>query len=670
MAEKWYKNTFRRCLIDMHIDDWNDEFLSAFDIDDVIENYLTGKIQAPMIYLQSHTGHCYYRTKSAVSHKAFRKTDKIIRLINKCKHIGLKVVGYYSLIFNVWAELNHPELAMIFPDGKTSIESGSRYGLCCPNNREYRNFLVSQIKEISEVAPNIDGIFYDMPYWPVNCHCPACKTRWEKEVWGELTEEADWSDARWRTLIEKRQDWLTDFTQFVKNITKDYMPGVTCEMNYAGSIAFFGINGETEKSVNDASEFAGGDLYGDLYNHSFANKYFYSVTRNQPFEYMVCRFDGNLSEHTGTKTESRLQTEVYLTAAHHGANLIIDAIDPKGTLDKNVYKKIGKVFNNQIPYEKYYEGELYFEAGVFYDSRALFTVGHGEKSFNRLSALGATRRLIKNHIPVGVLSVKNLDKLKDCKVVIAGELEDFRCDYSDYFISYVKNGGNLYLSGKSNERLMKEFFNAKFVSFTKESKSYIRPSRDFTSIFGEFNENYPLPVNLILPIYEGIDKEYVKSYITLPYTDPDNNRKFAAIHSDPPGIKTDYPAIAEVNYGKGKVIWSAPAIEQDERNCVGEVFINIIERLCGGDFTFKVKLSSTVELVVFKTKKKFLISFIELVCFEDNLTKKYKLQIKTGKEPERVVLLPDCIKMPYTYSGGITCICGEVKNFDMISLEI
>lgn len=54
--DKWYKNAYRRHLLDMHIEDWDDEFLSKFDPEDYVDNLKRAKIQAAMIYMQSHVG--------------------------------------------------------------------------------------------------------------------------------------------------------------------------------------------------------------------------------------------------------------------------------------------------------------------------------------------------------------------------------------------------------------------------------------------------------------------------------------------------------------------------------------------------------------------------------------------------------------------------------------
>ena len=95
--EKWYKGVYRRNLVDMHINDWSEEFLSKFNADEYYKNLVNAKIQSPMIYLQSHTGLCHYPTKSGKTHAHFAKNPRVLNeLIDKCKAGGMKVVGYYS----------------------------------------------------------------------------------------------------------------------------------------------------------------------------------------------------------------------------------------------------------------------------------------------------------------------------------------------------------------------------------------------------------------------------------------------------------------------------------------------------------------------------------------------------------------------------------------------
>ena len=117
-----------------------------------------------------------------------------------------------------------------------------------------------------------------------------------------------------------------------------------------------------------ASTYSGGDLYGGIEEQSFACKLYYGATENQPFEYMTSRAYPALSEHTTTKSEDMLRQHVMMTCAHHGANLLIDAIDPVGTMDSRVYERIGKVYREAEAFESVMSlGEQAFDVALYYD---------------------------------------------------------------------------------------------------------------------------------------------------------------------------------------------------------------------------------------------------------------------------------------------------------------
>ena len=633
---KWYKGVYRRNLVDMHIADWDDGFLSQFDAEEYYRNLLTAKIESPMIYLQSHTGLCHYPTKSGKTHAYFAKNPRAMNnLIDKCKAGGMKVVGYYSLIFNNWAADTYPEWEMVNADGTTWRDHGQRYGLCCPNNADYRAFVETQMREMAELFPNLDGIFYDMPYWEVVCHCPSCQARWAKEVGGELPKKLDWKDEKWRLFVRKRQEWMADFAMYVNRKSQEVLPFATCELNFAAGIACDWLAGSTE-GINAACEFTGGDLYGDLYNHSFTCKYYYGITRNQPFEYMTCRCNKKLREHTISKPETDLEAEVMLTAAHHGASLIIDAIDPVGTLDSRSYNRLGKVFAKQIPYEKYMDkGELYAETAVYFDSWTQFSPDG--KAYNKECAIRAARTLIEEHIPVKVIANGNMDNLSQYQMIIAPALEDFNNPEILKFIDYVEQGGTLYLSGKSDNRLIKTFFDGKIKGETygdspfervwkgyDEVQAYVYPTDEkYMEYMDEFNEKYPLPIIYKLPIMEGYQGE-VKAKVILPYTDPDEHTMYASIHSNPPARTTDLPAIIERRFGKGKVIWTAATLENDERENFKEIFTKIVK--ANVQRKVEVCASKYVETIVFKDGEDFYLNLFDLNFANDFVERKFAIR--------------------------------------------
>ena len=93
MEKQWFSRSFRRNLVDMHIADWSDEFLSRFDPHQYFDCLQKGKIQSTMIYLQSHTGLCNWNSQSGRTHKAFAKENKMKILIDLC-HQNHMIVSY------------------------------------------------------------------------------------------------------------------------------------------------------------------------------------------------------------------------------------------------------------------------------------------------------------------------------------------------------------------------------------------------------------------------------------------------------------------------------------------------------------------------------------------------------------------------------------------------
>ena len=612
--EKWYKGIYRRHLLDMHINDDKDLYLSKFNAQTYFNNLKNARVQSPMIYLQSHTGLCNFPTKTAKVHKAM--TDRIngVReLITLCKNDGMKVVGYYSLIFNNWAEDNHPEWAIRYANGQTWAEHDkTRYGLCCPNNVEYRKFVVEQIKELFDYYGVIDGIFFDMPYWEVLCHCDSCKERFYKENGMEIPRE-NLKDQAFRKFMIARQNWMAEFCSYVKEETLKIKPNITVEFNYAAAVNCGWLAGSTEK-IAEQMEFVSGDLLGGLRKHSFACKYYYEITNNQPFEYMNTRCDDCLREHTISKTQERMLSEVMLNCAHHGASLSIDAINLDGTMDERVYERVGKTFERQLPYEKNMDkGKLYSEIAVYYNSDIQYSLNN--RPSNKECCVNVHKTLCERHFPCTILTNYPKEDLSKFKAIIAPSLIKSENSISDKLIQYVKNGGFLYISGESDNDLIKEFFGAEVVNRRVTgvvghfALCYVSPKSKILDCFGEFNEEYPLPLSYYVPEIT-FDKGEVVATLNEPISDPDDIYHYGSIHSNPPANLTGKPVMIETTYGKGKVFWSLAEIENDEREGFKDVFTSILNRYVSKSL-FSVESNRNVEVITFIDGNKLYMNFYD-----------------------------------------------------------
>lgn len=665
----WYEKSYRRHLCDMHINDWNDEFLSEFSPEEYFENLKKAKIQNAMLYFQSHVGLCHYPTKSGKMHNGFKgKEDAMKRLVDMCRANGISVTGYYSLIYNNWAHDTHPEWRMVNKDGLSLVEANGtvkagfasndifRYGLCCPNNMEYRNFVKEQIKEMAEYF-TVDGMFFDMLFWPQVCYCDSCKKRFKEEYGFDIPEERDWNSPVWQKLMEARRRWMGEFSKFAEDYAKSFAP-ISVEHNVA-----FAALPDAEKGlareVLETTDYAGGDLYGGIYAQSFTCKFYKNTTKNQPFEYMFSRCTPALSYHTVTKSKDEMISALSLTSAHHGATLVIDAIDPCGTMDSRVYDRLGEVFRTVIPYEKYYTGDMIEDIGIYYSLKSKFNA-NGEKYTNHNSCVNTMKTFVYNNISCGITN--EMYKVDGYKLLMAPSLTEVDKPDFDRIINYVKNGGNLYISGGDCKTLLREFFGAKVCGRTQERVIYIAPKPEYQSPFDYFNEKYPMHFNGTAPITEGIDESKVIAKITLPYTNQDTV-KFASIHSNPPGIKTDIPAMAYTTYGKGKVLWSGLNIEDCDMYDYRRIMLNLINEYFDIDYTLSSDAPKDVEITMFDNKDSITVNTVLLnEDYKARTVEDYTIGVRCSQKPKNVLLLPEEEPIEFSYENEFVKFASQNKN--------
>lgn len=665
----WFENNYRRHLCDMHINDWDDEFLAQFSPEEYFNNLKKAKIQNSMLYFQSHVGLCHYPTKSGKMHNGFRgKEDAMKRLVDMCRANGISVTGYYSLIYNNWAHDTHPEWRMVDKDGLSLVEANGdvkagfasndifRYGLCCPNNEGYRAFVKEQIKEMAEYF-TVDGMFFDMLFWPQVCYCDSCKKRFKEEYGFDIPEERDWNSPVWQKLMEARRKWMGEFSKFAEDCAKSFAP-ISVEHNVA-----FAALPDAEKGlareVLENTDYAGGDLYGGIYAQSFTCKFYKNTTKKQPFEYMFSRCTPALSYHTVTKSKDEMLSALSLTSAHHGATLVIDAIDPCGTMDSRVYDRLGKVFESVIPYEKYYTGDMIEDIGIYYSLKSKFNA-HNESYCNHDSCVNAMKTFVYNNISCGITN--EMYKIDGYKMLMAPSLTEVDSPDYDRIIDYVKNGGNLYISGGDCTTLLKEFFGAKVCGRTQERVVYIAPKPEHQAPFDYFNEKYPMHFNGTAPITEGFDENAVIAKITLPYTNQDTV-KFASIHSNPPGIKTEIPALAFTTYGKGKVLWSGLNIEDCDMYDYRHILINLIDTYFDIDYTLSSDAPKDVEITLFDNKDSILVNTV-LLCedYKARTVEGYSIAVRCDEKPKNVLYLPDETPIEFGYEDGFVKFESQSKD--------
>ena len=114
---QWYERSFRRNLLDFHVDDWHPDFLSRFDPVQFADSVLTLRSTAATVFANTHTGLSNYPTTTGEMHAGLQGRDVLGDTIDELHRRGIDVVMYYVAIFADWYWDNHPEARVVDATG-------------------------------------------------------------------------------------------------------------------------------------------------------------------------------------------------------------------------------------------------------------------------------------------------------------------------------------------------------------------------------------------------------------------------------------------------------------------------------------------------------------------------------------------------------------------------
>ena len=235
----WYKNNYRRNLMDMHIDDWNEEFLSKVDCEAYVAALKDAGIQTAMVKAMPHTGLKHYPSKIGRMYRGFRGRDFIGEMIERCHAAGICVEIYFSQVFDNWAYDNHPDWRCVTSNGLTFKEwrntgwfRNGRYGIVCPNNEEYRQYVRDNLQELNRKY-DFEGMFLDMTFWPDVCYCPSCRKKYFAQTGRELPRTVDVQNPEFLEYLQLRDAWMAEFAAYTTKAIKEIKPQVTVEHQFS-----------------------------------------------------------------------------------------------------------------------------------------------------------------------------------------------------------------------------------------------------------------------------------------------------------------------------------------------------------------------------------------------------------------------------------------------------
>jgi hypothetical protein len=593
-ARPWYQRGYRRMLIDMHIADWEKRLLGAYDPAHVADLYVQAHLTSVMFYCQSHVGLCYYPTRTGNMHAGLCGRDVVGEMLSLLHDRGLACCAYYSVVYNNWAFLEHPEWRMI-PAGDISDGSfaGHRYGHCCPNNPGYREFALAQTEEILS-AYAFDGFFFDMTFWPAICLCEHCRQRFREEHGAEIPTTIDWLSPTWCAFQSARERWMGEFAAALSGQVKAVRPDTSVYHNFATALFNWTLGLSCETAVHH--DFLGADFYGDALEQLMVSKFMYNLTEHRPLEFMTsCCV--NLRDHVRLKSEAEMEMQAFAATLFGSPFVFIDAINLDGTVHEPTAARVGDIYTRTAPYEPFLGGEEVADIAIYFSSESKMDFAENGRPIEQApmwsnvyphstAVRGCCRVLQQAHLPFTIITRKQLDRLSDYRAVMLPNVLRMDAEEVAAFRAYVSNGGRLYASRYTSltdtqgtrfaDFQLADLFGCHFQDDDLGAINYLRPATAAMAAGiapQSYVSQFPLAGHLaharttsagtlrLCPDAEG----ETLAHLTLPYASPHggtvHDRHWASIHSSPPWQDTAHPVIVRHPYGDGLVIYAAADIE-------------------------------------------------------------------------------------------------------------
>lgn len=543
--------------------------------------------------------------------------------------MGLWVVGYMNS-WGTYVSEAHSEWNVVNSRGQ-SMRDTSRYGNPCINSG-YADYFLGEVAEVCSLY-EIDGLWVDMVEisFPV-CFCPACKTKFREKYGKEIPEIIDWNNSDFVSYIRFKGESLTAYARKIRETALSIKPELSVAMQCAIFVRgnMTGVNNEAYFQYTD---YCSGDFYTDRHGVIAISRVLYKLTKEQPFEFMTSRCV-RLRYHTMEKNANDILRQAYASIMYNGAFLFIDAIHPSGELNTDFYKRMAEVTRQLKPYQKYFNDSekalrdvaVYFNFDSLADSEdngKSVDIMTSDRLFNRIKNI--VKSLTQAHIDCDIISRKNLDELKNYKVVILSSLEMMSAEEAEAIRQYIAGGGKAYISGRTSLRdnlgnLKKDFMLGDVLGLEyrggfEVSPCYIAPSDRDEDLFGIYNARYPLMIfDRLFKLVSKPDSK-VLATVTLPISDKSDTRVFSSAISNPPMVQTDRPAVVSHRYGQGEVIYSAALIEESDLDGNLCLFNKLISRLLG-ERRIMLNGPSCVDYTVYRGKQYLKIALLNTLDCE------------------------------------------------------
>ncbi len=678
--EKWYKKSFFRNLVDMHIPDNDPSYLSKFDSEEYARLVSLSGVDTAILYTSNCLGCTFFEEEQM--HGNMRGHDFVGERIEAFRKYGVRTILYYN-IWNREAALRHPDWNLVNPYKNKKVE---RFRRNCLNSEGFRAYVKKQLETLSSKY-SFDGIWIDMIDWfDTMCVCPTCRAKLLCEEGIEIPKTIDYSDKNFAKYRSSRERWLCEFIDLVRDAVHTGNPEAT--VTFQNAAWRKGLEtGISEESMK-RSEFLAGDFYANPLMYSVICKFINNASENRPVEFMtsVC---SELEAHTTSKTDRELLRTIYGSLAHNTAFTFIDAIDPVGTMNESRYKRMRRLGEKTAAERNILapDSKLISDLTVYLNHDSIFEYVDKLPLENYASQGKIPKKLcsiaeamIEKHISFDINVKKNLDRI-DSPAILLSDLRILSTEEVEKLTRYVENGGMLIATDmtgtltKDGDALsdfaLSSLLGVHLAGKSPINPSYIRRADASVEEFGDYDEGYPIAVLSDCALVKADPGTEILGYLTLPISsssDPDN---FSSAISDPPMIDTEFPALTRKKVGKGQAIYICAPVEEsihsDARGLLTALILGANKRNIEAD------APEWLEVLCYLDEEhgRYIVNVLNTMSNGyEAIVPEVKIRIKTDKMTTKAYNITQNKPVAFKQSdGNIEIILDNIDNFAMVTLE-
>ena len=607
----WYSRNLRRLFFDMHLPDWTQPGQSGgdqhdlrgvatrFDPDHLIHEFVRARINVAVIFAKCQYGNFYYNTRIGHKHIGLGDLDLLGEMIERAHRHDIRVIGYYSNMWDTQVARDHPEWMAEEADGSYSYDRWPTLSLLSP----YRNLVHAHLREMFSLY-DLDGVWSDI-LSDLPTYDRYTRERFERDLGKPMPRSS--KEPGWIELIRWQQDVLYEYLQESYDVVKSLKPDAAYVINFYGTPYALSSQGLSFKhlKLSDMGSTEGYTEWQGLLFPSFASRYMRAGGNGRPFEVLTGRF-----VHTWDFTVrpvAQMRFEAFSIVANGGAVCIDDEPYHDGTLETTVYDGIENVYLEIERRETVIHGAQPLRYAALYLSQKVRELDEvlnrikpptkmsmGESNLNPSDSdllpawLGAFKALTEAHIPVEIVDdrLESLMTLNQYRAIWLPNILTLSAEETEALRIYVANGGGLIATGAvslydDQGRHLPNFALADLlgVEFLKRG--------DFTFPYLQFQDSpftgelprRPLPhymamweVRIISPDVQVAATRRNPLIETSGETYFHNNQP-------PPDADTGEPVIVYRPYGRGRVIYCAALPESNYARLGHEPYRSLIANM-------------------------------------------------------------------------------------------